>query len=76
MLITKLRLKNGYKRFHDLTIDLGETPARIVALVGPNGCGKSSVLDGLLYHASAHERVGGSQNRESGYHSMTGVDSL
>ncbi len=54
MLITKLRLKNGYKRFHDLTIDLGETPARIVALVGPNGCGKSSVLDGLLYHAGAH----------------------
>jgi hypothetical protein len=76
MLITKLRLKNGYKRFHDLTIDLGETPARIVALVGPNGCGKSSVLDGLLYHASAHERVGASQNREPSYHSMTGVDTL
>lgn len=76
MFITKLRFKNGYKRFHDLTIDLGETPARIVALVGPNGCGKSSVLDGLLYHASAHDRVGKSQNRESSYHSMTGVDSL
>lgn len=76
MRINKLRLKNGYKRFHDLTIDLGETPARIIALVGPNGCGKSSVLDGLLYHASAHGQVGGSQNRESSYHSMTGVDSL
>jgi hypothetical protein len=76
MLITKLRLKNGYKRFHDLTIDLGDTPARIIALVGPNGCGKSSVLDGLLYHASAHGRVGGSQNREMEYHSMGGVGSL
>lgn len=72
MLISKLRLKNGYKRFHDLTIDLGETPARIVALVGPNGCGKSSVLDGLLYHASAHERVGENYNVDSAYHSMTG----
>lgn len=76
MFIKQLRLKNGYKRFHDLTIDLGEAPARIIALVGPNGCGKSSVLDGLLYHASAHERVGGSQNRESAYHSMLGVNSL
>lgn len=75
MLITKIRLKNGYKRFHDLTIDLGKTPARIVALVGPNGCGKSSVLDGLLHHASAHEQIGSHVNRDSSYHSMTGVNS-
>lgn len=34
-----------FKRFHDLTIDLGENPAKIVALVGPNGCGKSSIFD-------------------------------
>jgi energy-coupling factor transporter ATP-binding protein EcfA2 len=76
MWIKKLRLKNGYKRFHDLTIDLGETPARIVALVGPNGCGKSSVLDGLLYHANAHERVGKGADRGLNYHSMTGAGSL
>jgi len=54
MRLKKVRLKNGYKRFRDLTIDLGDEPARVVALVGPNGCGKSSVLDGLLYHASPH----------------------
>lgn len=76
MFITKLRLKNGYKRFHDLTIDLGENPARIVALVGPNGCGKSSVLDGLLYHAGAHQRIGQSSQRDPNYHSMTGASSL
>ena len=75
MLITKLRLKNGYKRFHDLTIDLGTTPARIVALVGPNGSGKSSVLDGLLYHASAHGQVGTNPGRDATYHSMAGVGS-
>ena len=46
MKIRKIQLK-GYKRFFDLTIDLGNTPKRIVALVGPNGCGKSSVLDGM-----------------------------
>ena len=45
MKIKKIRLKNSYKRFSDLTIDLGDNPKRVVALVGPNGCGKSSVLD-------------------------------
>lgn len=34
-----------FKRFNDLTIELGENPAKIVALVGPNGSGKSSVFD-------------------------------
>ncbi len=37
----------GFKRFDDLTIDLGETPKKIIAMVGPNGCGKSSVFDGF-----------------------------
>lgn len=76
MFISKVRLKNGYKRFHDLTIDLGPDPKRIVALVGPNGCGKSSVLDGLLYHAGAHGRVGEGAARDHNYHSMTGATSL
>lgn len=44
MKVKHLRLKR-FKRFDDLTIDLGERPARIVALVGPNGCGKSSIFD-------------------------------
>ncbi|NBW10955.1 MAG: hypothetical protein EBR82_23285 [Caulobacteraceae bacterium] len=76
MLIKKIRLKNGYKRFHDLTIDLGDSPARIVALVGPNGCGKSSVLDGLLYHANAHERVGKGAPRDNNYHSMNAENTI
>lgn len=75
MLIKKIRLKNGYKRFHDLTIDLGDAPARIIALVGPNGSGKSSVLDGLLFHAKAYENIGRGQ-RDVTYHSMTGAASL
>ncbi|MES0039673.1 AAA family ATPase [Mesorhizobium sp. M0046] len=70
MRIKKVRLKNGYKRFRDLTIDLGDSPARIVALVGPNGCGKSSVLDGLLFHHNAHGRLGNSDARDYTYHSM------
>lgn len=74
MQITKIRFKNGYKRFHDLTIDLGPTPARFVALVGPNGCGKSSVLDGMLYHVTAHNHIGASGRRGANYHSMKGVN--
>ena len=70
MRIRKIRLKNGYKRFRDLTIDLGDNPARVVALVGPNGSGKSSVLDGLLYHANAHGQIGNQGGRDYTYHSM------
>ncbi len=44
MRIKKIRLRQ-FKRFDDLTIDLGSEPKKIVALVGPNGCGKSSVFD-------------------------------
>jgi predicted ATPase len=74
--IKKVRLKNGYKRFRDLTIDLGDNPARIVALVGPNGCGKSSVLDGLLFHVSAHGHLGHGGGRDHTYHSMDNVPSF
>jgi predicted ATP-binding protein involved in virulence len=44
MRIKKIRLRE-FKRFDDLTIDLGEASPKIVALVGPNGCGKSSIFD-------------------------------
>lgn len=44
MRIKKVQLIS-FKRFDDLTIDLGEAPSRIIALIGPNGCGKSSVFD-------------------------------
>jgi ABC-type dipeptide/oligopeptide/nickel transport system ATPase component len=44
MRVKKLQLKE-FKRFDDLTIDLGDNPKKIIALVGPNGCGKSSIFD-------------------------------
>ncbi|MEG4530153.1 AAA family ATPase [Microcoleus sp. D2_18a_D3] len=70
MRIKKIELKNGYKRFHHLTIDLGDNPKRIVALVGPNGCGKSSVLDGILFRNHVHEVIGEKGNKDYKYHSM------
>lgn len=44
MKIKKIILKD-FKRFDNLTINLGDNPKKIVALIGPNGCGKSSVFD-------------------------------
>lgn len=70
MKIKKIQLKNGYKRFHHLTIDLGDNPKRIIALVGPNGCGKSSVFDGMLFLTSAHQPIGDKAAKDYNYHSM------
>ena len=70
MRITSIKLKNGYKRFQELTIDLGANPSRIVALVGPNGCGKSSVFDGMLFLHRAHNNLGETGNEDTAYHSL------
>ena len=70
MKIKKIQLKNGYKRFFDLTIDLGEHPKKIIALVGPNGCGKSSVLDGMLFQANPWGTIGNKGGKDHEYHSM------
>lgn len=70
MRLKKVQLKNGYKRFANLTIDLGDNPSRIIALVGPNGCGKSSVLDGMLYHNNQYGHIGHTGAKDYTYHSM------
>ena len=69
MFIKKIQL-DGYKRFKSLTIDLGENPKRIVALVGPNGCGKSSVFDGILYRHNSYNRIGNKEYKDFHYHSI------
>lgn len=61
----------GYKRFKDLTIDLGDEPKRIIALVGPNGCGKSSVFDAMLFLQAAYSSIGAyGREKDYTYHSL------
>ena len=69
MKIRKIILSK-YKRFQSLTIDLGDNPKRIVALIGPNGCGKSSVFDGMLFLNNTYNRIGNKEYKDFHYHSI------
>jgi len=62
MRINTIRL-TGFKRFDDLTIDLGPNPKKIIAMVGPNGCGKSSIFDAFERQLQ-NFRSNGSENEE------------
>lgn len=46
MKIKSIKLKN-FKRFTDLTIKRLPETAKLVVMIGPNGCGKSSVFDAI-----------------------------
>ncbi len=70
MRVKQVQLK-GYRRFKDLTIDLGDSPKRIIALVGANGSGKSSVLDGFLYVGNRYgHHIGNTGGKDHRYHSL------
>jgi hypothetical protein len=68
MRLQEIRLLK-FKRFDNLTIDLGATPSKLVAMVGPNGCGKSSVFD--AFEQILQEHVGANSSMAPWYYSKT-----
>ena len=70
MRIKRVQLR-GYKRFSSLTLtDIPET-ARLVVLLGPNGCGKSSVFDAFLAKSQAQQNNYPLRNQYADYYQKT-----
>src|SRR5215467_7642189 len=72
MRLRNVRIKN-FRRFHELTIQDLPVSARLVVLVGPNGCGKSSVFDAFNVWYR-HSSIGGSY--DGTYHAKQGLPQL
>ncbi len=57
MKIASIHLRN-FKRFTNLTIQNIPATAKLVVLLGPNGCGKSSVFDALHNQSHFYRHLG------------------
>ncbi|MDE0016351.1 MAG: AAA family ATPase [Candidatus Poribacteria bacterium] len=57
MKIQSIHLQN-FKRFTDLQIQNIPPTAKLVVLLGPNGCGKSSLFDALHYKSYEYKQMG------------------
>ena len=61
MKIKSIHLQN-FKRFTDLKIQNIPVTAKLVVLLGPNGCGKSSVFDAFHYKSYEYRQIGHHQD--------------
>ena len=68
MKIDSIHLQN-FKRFTDLKIQNIPATAKLVVLLGPNGCGKSSVFDALHNQSYPYRQLG--QPSDPDYYSKT-----
>ena len=61
MKIKSIHLRH-FKRFTDLKIQNIPSTAKLVVLLGPNGCGKSSLFDALHYKSYEYRQMGHHQD--------------
>ena len=71
MKIKSIHLRN-FKRFTDLKIQNIPVTAKLVVLLGPNGCGKSSLFDAMYYKSYEYKQLGRSRD-DSGYYPKIGT---
>jgi predicted ATPase len=71
MRITDVKLKN-FKRFTDLQIRNIPETAKLVLVIGPNGCGKSSLFDAFIQWFRSKTRFG--FDSELGYYRKSQAD--
>ena len=69
MKIKSIHLQN-FKRFTDLKIQNIPAAAKLVVLLGPNGCGKSSLFDAIYYKSYEYKRLGRSRDDLEYYSKM------
>ena len=73
MKIKEINLTN-FKRFTDLKITGLSKPVKLVVLLGPNGCGKSSVFDAIYAYAMRRQQyLGMLQWQEQEYYTKENV---
>ena len=71
MKIESIHLQN-FKRFTDLKIQNIPETAKLVVLLGPNGCGKSSLFDAFHYESLAYTGTGRRPNNPDYYEKVRG----
>ena len=73
----KMKIKNlevkDFKRFHSLAVSGLPDTAKLVVLLGPNGCGKSSLFDAIKSSCANHHSTTRSGNPVSYYGRFPGI---
>lgn len=57
MKVSEIKIRN-FKRFKELTVSGLSERTKLVVLVGPNGCGKSSLFDAFYHYYKANSGAG------------------
>ena len=73
MKIKSIKLE-GFKRFTDLKIEGIPETAKLVVMIGPNGCGKSSVFDALHAYRFSYLSENGEMDFEGSHHYRDNLD--